>query len=709
MLLKIKNCNNIDSAEIKIEPEKLNIKYAINGTGKSTIVKAITAFCYDDAQKKAELVPFKYRDESDVQLPEVEGTEDIKKIAVFNEEYISNYLFQSDDLLNGTFNVFIKSPDYDKHVKEIESLLCEVHETFQKHNELDELIEAFTSFIKGCGKSNSNLAKGSPLVKAFSKGNKLNNIPEGLEIYEQYLRNGEIVVPWLSWQMAGSSYVNDTDKCPFCTASIQNTRKAILQVKEEYATKDVEHLNNMLQVFAKLKQYFSEETRCRVDEISKNISGMSEDDKKFLFQIKGNATSLLERLRDLKNIGFFTLKKENKIKDALTKYKIELGEFPYFNSQVTSEKIDIINGALNVVMGKVADLGKEISQQKKLISQTVNKYNMEINNFLQCAGYDYNVSFESEESTENYHLKIKHNQCDSSIDQVNNYLSYGEKNAFALVLFMYSALKEEPDLIVLDDPISSFDGNKKFAILDMLFKNKESLLGKTVILLTHEFSTVIDSLKNISRLTGFVSTDFLSNKKGLLEEVEIKEECIQSFVKIAKDNIESQQDNINKLIYLRRLLELINPGSMAYEMLSSLFHKREQPLKKISQTEFIPLDDDDINDATMEIRKYIPDFDYSTEYKKITDDEEMKNLYIRAGSDYERLQLYRVKFNENKFNSVIRKYINETFHVENDYLFQLNPCKYNTVPYFVISECNREMLNRDEIEMEGEQHVSNIS
>ena len=149
-------------------------------------------------------------------------------------------------------------------------------------------------------------------------------------------------------------------------------------------------------------------------------------------------------------------------------------------------------------------------------------------------------------------------------------------------------------------------------------------------------------------------------------------------------------------------MELINPGSMAYEMLSSLFHKREQPLKKISQTEFIPLDDDDINDATMEIRKYIPDFDYSTEYKKITDDEEMKNLYIRAGSDYERLQLYRVKFNENKFNSVIRKYINETFHVENDYLFQLNPCKYNTVPYFVISECNREMLNRDEIEMEGE-------
>ena len=44
----------------------------------------------------------------------------------------------------------------------------------------------------------------------------------------------------------------------------------------------------------------------------------------------------------------------------------------------------------------------------------------------------------------------------------NEHLSYGEKNAFALVLFMYSVLKDNPDLIVLDDPISSFDGNKKF-------------------------------------------------------------------------------------------------------------------------------------------------------------------------------------------------------------------------------------------------------
>ncbi len=37
----IKNCNNIKEAEITLAINALNIKYAANGTGKSTIAKAI--------------------------------------------------------------------------------------------------------------------------------------------------------------------------------------------------------------------------------------------------------------------------------------------------------------------------------------------------------------------------------------------------------------------------------------------------------------------------------------------------------------------------------------------------------------------------------------------------------------------------------------------------------------------------------------------
>ena len=39
--IEIKNCNCIKEANIKIEEGTLNIKYGSNGTGKSTISKAI--------------------------------------------------------------------------------------------------------------------------------------------------------------------------------------------------------------------------------------------------------------------------------------------------------------------------------------------------------------------------------------------------------------------------------------------------------------------------------------------------------------------------------------------------------------------------------------------------------------------------------------------------------------------------------------------
>ena len=39
--IQIHNCNNIKNGTIRIEPNKLNIKYGINGTGKTTIANAI--------------------------------------------------------------------------------------------------------------------------------------------------------------------------------------------------------------------------------------------------------------------------------------------------------------------------------------------------------------------------------------------------------------------------------------------------------------------------------------------------------------------------------------------------------------------------------------------------------------------------------------------------------------------------------------------
>lgn len=52
MRLTIRNCNNIENGEFDITEGRLNIKYAINGTGKSTISKAIEAFTTNNQKKR---------------------------------------------------------------------------------------------------------------------------------------------------------------------------------------------------------------------------------------------------------------------------------------------------------------------------------------------------------------------------------------------------------------------------------------------------------------------------------------------------------------------------------------------------------------------------------------------------------------------------------------------------------------------------------
>jgi hypothetical protein len=97
-------------------------------------------------------------------------------------------------------------------------------------------------------------------------------------------------------------------------------------------------------------------------------------------------------------------------------------------------------------------------------------------------------------------------------------------------------------------------------------------------------------------------------------------------------------------------------------------------------------------EATTEIRKYVKDFDYSTELAKAQNNETLVNLYTKSTSNYEKLQLYRILHNENNENDVVRKFVNETFHAENDSLFQLNPREFDTIPQYIIDECDKEMI-----------------
>ena len=69
----------------------------------------------------------------------------------------------------------------------------------------------------------------------------------------------------------------------------------------------------------------------------------------------------------------------------------------------------------------------------------------------------------------------------------------------------------------------------------------------------------------------------------------------------------------------------------------------------------------------------------------------MIKLYYESKTNYEKIQLYRIINDDNSENMVVRKFVNEVFHVENDNIFQLDPMKYDTVPDYIVQQCTDDL------------------
>ena len=687
MKININNCNNIEAGEIEIFENKLNLKYAINGTGKTSIAKAIE-YSINGIDLNI-LKPFKFKNNVEIK-PSVLGLESLKSIKIFNEEYVNKFVFLENELIKNSFEIFIKTEKYDAGIKEINNLLFDLKDVFNHDEELNNLINNLRT-LSGCfGKSKTGYAASSSIGKGLANGNGIENIPEELNDYSKYIKS-EQNVKWLKWQMEGKAYLEIDSKCPYCTSKdIETNKTKIDKLNEKYDSKVIEHLNKVLEVFSQLDMYFSDDVKEQIHKMASNIDGLKEEHNTLLNRTKDEIDTLLVRLDNIRSMGFVSLKDTDKLEEKIKHYIIDINAFIALKSKEMINKIGNINDKLNAIIAKIGYLKGEVIKQNRYVQELIQKYDNEINDFLKCAGINYNVSLELDED-EKYRMKFRHNDCDDKIDKPTVFLSYGEKNAFALILFMYEVLKDKPDIIILDDPISSFDKNKKYAIINMLFKGGESLRDKTVLLLTHDFEPIID-IKYVLPQFFNATASFLENKKGILKEMAIEKNDIKTFIQIVKENIDSMENDVIKLIYLRRLYELDNNKEDVYDLISSLLHKKEIPTD-INNVEMLQ---ERIESAEKEIKQYIDSFNYKVIYEQIIDKQYMKNIYLNTTNNYEKMQIFRVMYDdEYDTNDVIRKFINETFHIENEYLFQLNPQKYEFIPDYVVQECDRIIMNEE--------------
>ena len=643
MDITIKNCNNIRKGNICIEKNKLNIKYGINGTGKSTIALAI--------EKKDDLSFLKTF--GSLEEPFVEFSENINKVVTFNSDFVNNIVFNGDTVINNSFEVFIKSDQYDEKRKIIlEELKSLNKETIADEN-TKKLLETLSNLEPRLKLKTSGEVYQTSDFKSILNKQNIYQIPKELENYSDFLSDKEKNINWIDWKTKGFEF-DDKKKCPFCTESLKSTYdEEKKKFKDTYKKNDVKHLTEMKQLIEQLQNYMNEKSYNSLQNCI--MEPKNEDEIMLVFKkFIADYSYLLDKFIKIINFDSYNLKNNTDISNLgniVLNLKIKTDDITYFGGDLFISICDSVNSRIEKILEKIEELKAEVGAINGIIKSTVEKSKKELNDFLEIAGFDYkfDIIVEKDNEAKTFLKYSKNIEQEINVDNIEKHLSWGEKNAFALVLFMFYALSQKADLIILDDPISSFDGNKKYAIIDRLFSNTKSLKSlrnKTVLMLTHDFEPVIDFVIN-GKPNNEAIVNYIKNVDGIISENIITGNnniklSINLYYTYAKD---SQINIISRISFLRKFIELSNVNSdksinIAYEILSCLIHGRTEIKRKRNNDTYEEISQEEIDLGISFIKEFIANFDYFQILNQYFTKDNILHLYKNEQNNYLKSQIF---------------------------------------------------------------------
>ncbi len=693
--ITISNCNNISIGNIEIINKCLNLKFAPNGTGKSTIAKAIDLI--GNNKELSELHSFGTEED-----PSLSSTKPVGKVLIFDEDFVNNIVFLESEVIEKSFEIFIKTPSYDERIKNVNERLSVLKIDIGKDDELLSLINTFSELTTKIQFNTNGEIKSNPFFKSIISKQHLYKIPDNLQKFKSFIET-DYTVEWIDWKNKGFEF-DDKEKCPFCTEKfIAEYQKEKETFTNTYSKNNAKNLKDFLGYFITLKEYISTDKYKLLNDCIKTIT--DEDQirtiiKQFIIEI----ILLKDKIREIVNFDSFRINSNeiSELDKKLTDMKINPELLNMLNSEKTIEIISRINSKINLILMVVSDVKKEIGELKGVIQGLANSAKKDINSFLESAGINYELMIEViSESDSKTILKYKDRKNDRyEVDKIKKHLSWGERNAFALVLFMHYSLSQNPDLIILDDPISSFDSHKKYAIINRLFKNNgkhRSFYKQTVLMLTHDLEPVIDFIVINKPTGGFVFAFHLENQNGIVSERPILIDDMHSQIKLLASIITDEKVNeVNRLISLRKYIEHTETSiekEHAYNIISCLLKAKKKPDKKINSIECIDMNFEEINIGTNYIISWIPTFSYDLLIRNTITLDALIKSYNLETCNYFKLQLFRIilEFENNRVKICDDNFLNhidQTYHVENDYLYNLDFRKFEMIPEYIINKCN---------------------
>ena len=693
----LSNCNCIESAEINVIPNYLNIKYGLNGTGKSTFGRAI--YLAAKNEKLDELIP--YGASSDI-TPYVEGIEN-HNVMVFNDDYVSESVLQRDNFFENPYLIFMNTGECDQLENKINELLNDLQGMIQEEDELIVLQNLLESYFKIFNFNGTNIEKKGG-VGEFLKGNGagFEKHPE-LDSYKPFYQEQDFkkLTGWANWRRDGIDKISN-NQCPFCTTTLKSEITTQNQIIEKVFKKAA--LSKAFEILTYLNQmsesgYVIKDVISKIEGYAGNISKKDELDAEL--SKLGMETEYFQK----KIIGILAFRPMNVSQEQLNKIDEYLSQLiidtsyvsSFYGTEKTYDIIDRVNAKIEVLLEKTRQLKSLFEAHEKKLLEIVEKQKDDINEFLAIAGFPYKFELlpDGEKRARAY---LTPSGDTAKVENPDKHLSWGEKNAFSLVMFMFEAISKNADLIILDDPISSFHVNKKFGVIRRLFDDKKkSFRGKTVLMFTHDMQPIIDYVHGAQfskmGLQTHVYTTWIRNENGIIHEELISKDDLKNAVLLSNDLYCNAQLPIHvRIVNYRKYIELTNMNykeDATYQALSNLIQGRENQTEEDGST---LLPQDLIDEANLQLSQTFEGLKYNEILNLVKDSDLLQQ--INNGGAYEKVLAFRLLFERHKdkyralrkSEPAIYKFLNESNHIENDYIFQLDPYKYYVIPEFYLEK-----------------------
>jgi wobble nucleotide-excising tRNase len=439
-----------------------------------------------------------------------------------------------DDMNWADFDCRIKGNKAKSSVNDTTLLDLKGHENNKnKKNLFDEFINKFEHFKK-IRNNSSPINVSLDCIKNFNPNlSKINSLlllqiekPIGNQLTEKIVKTIENY-GMNRLREIKSTFEKDNNICPYCFREINKQQVLeILDTIKEIQNDEVENHKTDLEQSKieynkiNLEQFLSIDSNLVwniKDEYNKLINLIEEINEKINEKLNDIFTPIIISFENVNNQIIVIKKLISQLEDKRIKYNLDIQEINNLKSSLLTLNKELFWHDIKhdyLIYEQLIIQKKEIIENNQKINEKIQSFKDEITN-LKSQKANINIAMEDINNNLEY-IFFSNERLRLTVDN-NNYvikvhgedvelskLSQGERNAISLC-YMFTLINENLSninkykksvLLILDDPISSFDFENKIGIFSFLRKMILELLQNNlhtkIIIFTHQIETMFD-------------------------------------------------------------------------------------------------------------------------------------------------------------------------------------------------------------------------